>query len=134
MHLCICRYSSIYSISILFCVWHTHYRLLWRWGRRLELFRSASVPLMTGNHQWILFKLCSVGVGGSLLSVLTQFLSNINRSQYVVVDGCQIKLVNGCQECLEEIFWVRSCSFCTPRSFSSNWRTSFTVMLTTPLW
>ena len=26
------------------------------------------------NHQGILFKLCSVGVGGSVLSVLTQFL------------------------------------------------------------
>ena len=37
------------------------------------------------NHQGILFKLCSVGVGGSVLSFLTLFLSN--RSQYVVVDG-----------------------------------------------
>ena len=44
------------------------------------------------NHEGILFKLCSVGVGGSVLSVLTQFLSN--RSQYVVVDGCPSKLVN----------------------------------------
>ena len=44
------------------------------------------------NHPWILFNLCSVGVGGSVLSVLTQFLSN--RSQYVVVDGWRIKLVN----------------------------------------
>ena len=44
------------------------------------------------KHQGILFKLCSVGVGGSLLSVLTQFLSN--RSQYVVMDGCRSKLAN----------------------------------------
>ena len=44
------------------------------------------------NHQGILFKLCSVGVGGSVLSVSTQFLSN--RSQYAVVDGCCSKLVN----------------------------------------
>ena len=28
------------------------------------------------NHRGILFKLCSVGVGGSVLSILTQFLSN----------------------------------------------------------
>ena len=42
------------------------------------------------NHQGILFKLRSVGVGGSVLSVLTQFLSN--GSQYVVVDGCRGKL------------------------------------------
>ena len=45
------------------------------------------------DHQGILFKLCSVGVGSSVLSVLTQFLSN--RLQYVVVDGCRSKLVRG---------------------------------------
>ena len=28
------------------------------------------------NHLFILYKLCSVGIGGSLLSILTQFLSN----------------------------------------------------------
>ena len=44
------------------------------------------------NHQGILFKLCSMVVGGSVLSVLTQFLSN--RSQYIMVDGCRSKLVN----------------------------------------
>ena len=33
-----------------------------------------------------------MGVGGSVLSVLTQFLSN--RSQYVMVDGCHSKLVD----------------------------------------
>ena len=44
------------------------------------------------NHQGIHFKLCSVGVGDSVLSVLTQFLSN--RSQYVMVDSCRSKLVN----------------------------------------
>ena len=44
------------------------------------------------NHLGILYKLCSVGIGGSVLSILTQFLSN--RSQQVVVDGCRSKLVN----------------------------------------
>ena len=44
------------------------------------------------NHQGILYKLSSVGIGGSVLYVLTQFLSN--RSQYVLVDGCCSKLVN----------------------------------------
>ena len=44
------------------------------------------------HHQGILFKLCSVGVGGSVLSVLTQFLSD--QSQYDVVVGCRSKLVN----------------------------------------
>ena len=44
------------------------------------------------NHQGILYKLSSVGIGGSVFSVLTQFLSN--GSQYVLVDGCRSKLVN----------------------------------------
>ena len=44
------------------------------------------------NHPGILYKLCSVGIGGSMLSILTQFLSN--RSQHVMVDGCRSKLVN----------------------------------------
>ena len=38
------------------------------------------------NHLSILYKLCSVGIGGSVLSILTQFLSN--RPQQVMVDGC----------------------------------------------
>ena len=44
------------------------------------------------NHLGILYKVCSVGIGGSVLSMLTQFLSN--RSQQVMVDGCRSKLVN----------------------------------------
>ena len=52
-------------------------------------FRAAFDKI---NHQGILYKLRSVGIGGSVLSVLTQFLSN--RSQYVLVDGCRSKLVN----------------------------------------
>ena len=43
-------------------------------------------------HQGILYKLCSVSIGFSVLSILTQFLSN--RSQQVIVDGCRSKLVN----------------------------------------
>ena len=44
------------------------------------------------NYQSILYKLCSVSNGDSLLPILTQFLSN--RSQHVMVDGCRSKLVN----------------------------------------
>ena len=44
------------------------------------------------NPLGILYKLCFVGIGGSVLSILTQFLSN--RSQTVMVDGCRSKLVN----------------------------------------
>ena len=44
------------------------------------------------NHQGILYKLCYVGIGEPVLSILTQFLSD--RSQLVMVDGCRSKLVN----------------------------------------
>ena len=44
------------------------------------------------NHLGILCKLCSVGIAGSVLSILTQFLSN--RSQQVMAEGCRSKLVN----------------------------------------
>ena len=44
------------------------------------------------NHLGILYKLCSVGIGGSVLSILTEFLSN--RSQQIMVGGCRSKLVN----------------------------------------
>ena len=44
------------------------------------------------NHWGILYKLGSVGIGGSVLSLVTQFLSN--RPQYVLVDSCLRKLVN----------------------------------------
>ena len=44
------------------------------------------------NHQGILSRLCSVGIGGSVLSMLTQFLSN--RSHKVNVDGCRSILVD----------------------------------------
>ena len=58
------------------------------------LIGKVWVPVMHFwvNHLGILNKLCSVGIGGSVLSLLTEFLSN--RSQQVMVDGCRSKLVN----------------------------------------
>ena len=44
------------------------------------------------NHLGILYKLCYVGIMDSVLSILTQFLSN--RSQHVMVDCCRSKLAN----------------------------------------
>ena len=50
-----------------------------------------SAALDRFNHQGILYKLCSVSIGGTVLSILTQFLSN--RALHVLVDGCRSKLV-----------------------------------------
>ena len=73
------------------------------------------------NHLGILYKLCSVGIGCALLSILTQFPSN--RSQHVMVDGCRSKLVHH-QECHRAVFWARYCSVCTLRSFFPFWKIS----------
>ena len=51
-----------------------------------------SAAFDTVNQQDILYKLYSVGIGGAVLSILTQFLPN--RSQHVMVDACRSKLVN----------------------------------------
>ena len=59
-------------------------------ARILQIDFSAAFDRV--NHLGILYTLCSVGIGGSVLSVLTQFLSN--RSQQVMVNGCRSKLVS----------------------------------------
>ena len=61
------------------------------------LMIDLSSPVGEVNHQWILYKLGSMGIGVSVLSKLTQFLSN--RPQKVVVDGSCSKLVNAAREC-----------------------------------
>ena len=59
-------------------------------ARTVQIAFSAAFDRV--KHRRILFRLCSVGVGGSVLSIMSQCLSN--RSQYVAVDGCRSKLVN----------------------------------------
>ena len=74
------------------CVSHTMQSALesGQEARIVQIDFSSAIDRV--NHQGILYKLSSVGIGGSVLSVLTQFLSN--RSQYVLVDGCRSKLGN----------------------------------------
>ena len=70
----------------------THFRECSGEGQEARIVQNDfSAAFDRVNHRGILFRLISVGVGGSVLSVLTQFLSN--RSQYVLVDGCRSKLV-----------------------------------------
>ena len=63
-------------------------------ARILQINFSAAVHRV--NHQGILYKVCSVGIGDSVLSILTQFSSN--RSQNVIVDCCRSKFVNAVSE------------------------------------
>ena len=80
------------TFDALLCVPHTLQSALesWQKARIVQIDFSAAFDWV--NHLGILYKLCSVGIGGAVLSILTQFLSN--RSQHVMVDGCRSKLVN----------------------------------------
>ena len=74
------------------CVFHTLQKELesGKVARIVQIEFSAAFDRV--NHLGILYKLCSVDIGGPGLSILTQFLSN--RSQHFMVDGCRSKLVN----------------------------------------
>ena len=57
-----------------FCVSHTLQRALesGQEARIVQIDFSAAFDRV--NHLGILYKLCSVGIGGSVLSILTQYL------------------------------------------------------------
>ena len=75
------------------CACPIHYKVHCRVGRWLSIVQiDFSTVFCRVNHQGILYKRCCVGIEDSVLSILSQFLSN--RSQYVKADGCQSKLVN----------------------------------------
>ena len=80
------------TCDALFCVPHTLQSALERGqeARIVQIDFSAAFDRV--NHQGILYKVCSVGIGGSVLSILTQFLSG--RSQHAMVDDCRSKQVN----------------------------------------
>ena len=69
-------------------------------ARCVQIDFGAAVHMV--NHQRILFNLCSVGVGGSVLSVQTQFLSNWHSMLWWMVVGAN--KFTWCQQCLREVF------------------------------
>ena len=80
------------TCDALFCVSHTM-KSASESGQEARIVQiDFSAAFDSVNHLGILYNLCSVCIGGSVLSILTQFLSN--RSQQVMVDGCRNKLVN----------------------------------------
>ena len=70
---------------------------------------NSVLSINSPNSQGILYELCSVGIGGSVLSILTQFLSN--QSELVIVDCCGSKWFTSYQECHSSVFWAQYCSF-----------------------
>ena len=96
-------WKGLGTCDALLCVSHTLQAPLesGQEARIMQIDFSATFDRV--NHLGILFKLCAVGVGGSVLSILTQFLSN--RSQHVMVDGCRSKLLTFCLVCRRARFF-----------------------------
>ena len=85
-------WKGLGTCDALLCGFHTLQNALEN-GQEARIVQiDFSAAFYRVNHLGILYKLCSVGIRGSVLSIWTQFLSN--QSQQVMVDGCQSKLVN----------------------------------------
>ena len=67
-----------------FCACPIHCKVHWK-ARVVQIDFSAAFDRV--NQQGILYRLCFVGIGCSVLSILTQFLSNRNRTLWWMVVG-----------------------------------------------
>ena len=85
-------WNGLGTCDALLCVSHTLQSTLESWQEAQIMQIDFSAAFDRVNHLDILYKLCSVGIGGSVLSILTQFVSN--RSHEFTVDSCQTILVN----------------------------------------
>ena len=85
-------WKGLGTFDALLCVSHTLQSALER-GQEARIVQvDYSTAFERVSHQGNLYKLCFVGIGGYMLSILTQFPSD--RSQHVMVDSCASKLVN----------------------------------------
>ena len=123
--------GNVWVPVMCFCVSHTLQSTLesGQGARIVQINFSAAFDRV--NHQRILDRLSSVGIGGSVLSVLTQFLSNL--SQFVLVDGCRSKLVNVVSGVPQGSVLGPLLFLLYTRNFFPFWRISLLVMLTTQL-
>ena len=78
-------WKDLGTCDALLCMSHTLQSALesGQEARIMHIDFSAAFDIV--KNQGILYRLCLVGIGGSVLSILTQFMSN--QSQHVMVDG-----------------------------------------------
>ena len=127
----VCYQKGLGTCDALLCVSHTLQSVLGN-GQEARIMKLDFSTAVDKVNRQGLFKLCSVGIGGSVLTILTQFLSS--RSQHVMVDIFGVNWLTLCQECRRAFFWVRYCPACTPWRFFQFWKISWSVIPMTPLW
>ena len=115
------------TCDTLLCVSHTLQSALesGQDSRIVQIDFSAAFDRI--NHWGILYGCCSVGIGGSVLSVLTVFCQTDHSTLWWMVFGVNWLML--CQKCRRAVFWSCYCSICTLRSFFTFWKISWLVML-----
>ena len=88
-----------------------------------------SVAVDRVSHSGLLFKLKSIGVGGSVLFICREFLCN--SRQRVMLDGAAIEWISIVSVVPWEVCWV-FCSSFIPVKCLSWWRTDYMPTLMTP--
>ena len=110
--------ANLGTCGALLCVSHTLQS--GQEARIVQIDFSAAFDRV--NHLGILYKLCSVGIGGSVLSILTQFYeTDHSKLLWMVVEVNWLTLY---QECRRAVFWVRYYSSCTRQRFFPFWKIS----------
>ena len=92
-----------------------------------------SAPFDRVNHEGILFKLCSVGIGVCVVYTDTVFIKPITE-RYAWWMVVAVNWLTLHQESRRAVFWARYFSSCTFLSFFPFWKISWSVILITPLW
>ena len=111
------------TCDALLCVSHTLQSALESMQEARIVHIDFSAAFDKVNRLGHLYKLCSVGIGGSVLSILTQYLSNrsqqvkSNRSWWMVVEVNWLMLYREC-------VLGRYCSYCTRQSLFPFWKIS----------
>ena len=83
----------------------------WHEARIVQIVFSTAIDRV--NNQGIHYKLCSVGIG---VSVLFYWQSFYQIDHNMLWWTCRSKLVNVVSG-VPQLFWARYCSSCTPRTF-----------------
>ena len=97
-------------------------------------FNIVQLDFSAAVDRWsycsVLFKFKSIGVGGSVLSICTEFLSD--RRQRVVVDGAASEWIPTISGVPGGVYWVLFCLSYIPTKCLSWLRTDYLPMQMTP--
>ena len=103
------------TCDALLCVSHTLQNAL----ESMEETRIVQIDFSAAfdrvNHLGILYKLCSVDVGGSICQYWHSFYQTDHSTLWWMVVG--VNWLTSYQECHRAVFWARYCSSCTLRAF-----------------